>query len=181
MAEPGAMYEFVRPDTVLVVVGNVPTGVFGDDRFSPGVTCGVPLDRQRYIVPHGKEHWEHLEFDWDSSVACVFAWVGALDHPVGKPLLDGASMAHTSDILVRLNESDTVLDCGRPGLYCPIVPHNRMRSMWRLSVFDSDLPDFLDTGDPDFCFGMPLSRDGVGTVESDCDTALLARGCFPGL
>ena len=47
------------------------TGVLGDDRFSPGVTCCVPLDRQNCIYPHGKEHWELLEFDWDSSVACI--------------------------------------------------------------------------------------------------------------
>ena len=53
--------------------------------------------------------------------------------------------------------------------------------MWRLSVFDSDSPDFSDTGDPDFWLGMPRSRDGVATVESDCDTALLARECFPEL
>ena len=126
----------------------------------------------------GMEHWELLEFDWDSSVACISDWVGALDHPVGMPLLDGVSMAHRTDILVQLNESDRVLDRGSPRLDYPIIPHNRVRRMWRLSVFESDSPDFLDTGDPDLCFGMPRSRDGVGNVELDCDTAILARGVF---
>ena len=178
VAEPGARCAFVRPDTVPVVMMNMPTDVLGDDRFSPGVTRCATLVRLRCIGPLRKEHWERLEFDLDSSVACIPDWVGALDHPIGKSLLDGVSMTHPSDILVRLNESDTVVDCGISGLYHPIVPHNRVRSMWRLSVFDSDSPDFLDTCDPDFWFGMPRSRDGVGTIESDCDTALLARGVF---
>ena len=43
-------------------------------------------------------------------------------------------------------------------------------------MFDSVSPDFPDTGDPDFCFKMPRLRDGFGDVESDYDTALLARG-----
>ena len=69
-----------------------------------------------------------------------------------------------------------VLDPGSPGLNYLIVPHNRMRGMWRLSVLESDSPDFLDTGDPDFCFGMPRSRDGFGDIDSDCDAALFSRG-----
>ena len=138
VAEPSGMYDFIQPDTVPVVMVNMPTGV--------------------------------------SSGACISDWVGALDHPVGKPLLDGILMAHPTDIFVPMNESDTVLDTDYP-----IIPHNRIRKIWRLSVFESDSPDFLYTGNPDICFGMLRSRDGVGNVESDCDTALLARGCFPGL
>ena len=100
VAEPSAMYEFIRPDTVPVVMVNMPTGVLGDDRLSPGVMCCVPLDRQSCIDPHGKEHWELREFYWDSSGACISDWVGALDHPVGMPLLDGVLMAHPTDIFV---------------------------------------------------------------------------------
>ena len=85
-------------------------------------------------------------------------------------------MSHPSDILIRLDRSDTIVDCGRSGLYHPMVLHNRRQNMWRLSVFDSDSPDFPDTGDPDFCFGMPRSPDGIGDIESDYDTALWARG-----
>ena len=92
-------------------------------------------------------------------------WVGALDHPFGVPLLDGVSVARPTDILVWLEESDTVLDRGSPRLAYPYVPHNRVRKMWRLSMFESDSPDFLDMGDPDLCFGMPASRDCVWDVE----------------
>ena len=141
VAEPGARCVFVRPDTVPVVMMNMPTDVLVDDRFSPGVTCCVTLDRLRCIG---------LAINCDSSVACIPDWVGALDHPVGKPLVDGVLMTHPSDTLVRLNESDTVVDCGISGLYQQIATHNRVRSVWRLSVFDSDSPDFPDTGDPDF-------------------------------
>ena len=44
-------------------------------------------------------------------------------------------------------------------------------------MLDSNSPDFPDTGDPDFCFVMPRSLNGIGNVELDVDTALLARGC----
>ena len=43
-------------------------------------------------------------------------------------------------------------------------------------MLDSDSPDFPDTGNPDFCFGMPGLPNGIGNVESDYGTALLARG-----
>ena len=46
-----------------------------------------------------------------------------------------------------------IVECGGSELYHPIVPHNRLQNMWRLSVFDSELPDFPDTGDPDVCLG----------------------------
>ena len=138
VAEPSAMCEFVRPDTVPVVVMHMPTDVLGDDRFSPGVTSCVPLDRRRCIDSHGKEHWERLEFYWERFVACISDWVGALDHPFGMPLGDDISMALPTDILVRLNGSDTILDPGSPKLNYLIVPHNRMRGMWRLSVLESD-------------------------------------------
>ena len=85
-------------------------------------------------------------------------------------------MAHPTDSLVRLQESDTVLDRGSPRLDYPIIPHNQVRRIWRLSVFESDSPDFLDTGDPDLFFGLPGSRDGVWGVELVCDTSLLVRG-----
>ena len=49
-------------------------------------------------------------------MACNSDWVGALDHPVDMPLWDGISMAHPTDILVRLNESDTGMNPGSPGL-----------------------------------------------------------------
>ena len=100
VAEPGVMCKFVRPDTVQVVILNMPTDVLGDDRFSPGVTCCVTLNRLNCIVTPMKELWKHLEFDWDSSVVCMTDWVGALDHPVGKPHLDGVLMSHPSGIVV---------------------------------------------------------------------------------
>ena len=100
VSEPGAVCAFVRPDTVPVVMVNMPTDVLGDDRFSPGVTCCVTLDQLCCIGPLRTEHWERLEFDWDSSVTCSPDWVGALDHPVGKPLLDSVLMTHPSDIMV---------------------------------------------------------------------------------
>ena len=87
-----------------------------------------------------------------------FDWVGALNHPFGMPLLDGVSVAHPTDILVRLEESDTVLDRGSPRLAYTIVPHNQVTKMWRLSVFELDLPDFLDMGDSDLCFGVPVAK-----------------------
>ena len=65
-----------------------------------------------------------------------------------------------------------------------MVPHNWMLSVWRLSVFDSDLPDFPDTGDPDFCFKMPRLRDGFRDVESDYDCSISSGGgggAVPGL
>ena len=184
VAESGAMSKFVRLDAGPVVMLNMLVDVLGDDRFSPGVSCCDILDRLSCIVPPRTEHWEHLEFDWDSSVDCITGGVGALDHPVGKLLLDGVLIAHPSDILILFDKSDTIVDCGRSELYHPSVPHNRMQNMWRLSVFDSDSPDFPDTGDPDFCFGMPRLPNGIGNVESDYVTALLARrvgGAVPGL
>ena len=58
---------------------NVQTGVIGDDRFSPGVECCIPLDRQTCIDVSGKEHREFLGYDWDSYVACWCGSLGALD------------------------------------------------------------------------------------------------------
>ena len=76
VAGPSVMCEFVRPDAVPVVMVHMPTDVLGDDRFSPGVACCVPLDRRSCVDSHGKEHWERLEFDWDSYVACILnGWV----------------------------------------------------------------------------------------------------------
>ena len=84
-----------------------------------------------------------------------------LDQPVGKLILESVLITHASDIL--LDKSDTIVDCGRSDLYPTIG-------------LDLYSPDFPDTGDPDFCFGMPRSPNGIGKVESDVDTALLARG-----
>ena len=97
---------------------------------------------------------------------------------MGKLLLESVLIAHTSDIL--LDKLDTIMDCGRSDLYLPLGPHIRIKKMWRLSVFDSDSPDFPDMGDTDFCFGMPRLPNSIGNVELDVDTALLARGeLFP--
>ena len=71
VAEPSAMCEFVRPDTFPIVMVHMLTDVLGDDRFSPGVTCCILLDRRSCIDSLGKEHWERLVFDWDGSVACI--------------------------------------------------------------------------------------------------------------
>ena len=84
-----------------------------------------------------------------------------LDQPVGKLFLESVLITHTSDII--LDKSDTIVDCGRSDLYLTIG-------------LDSDSSDFPDTGHPDFCFGMPRSPNGIGNVESDVDTVLLARG-----
>ena len=98
-----------------------------------------------------------------------------MDHPFGVPLLDGTSMTHPTDILVWLEETDTVMARGSPRLAYPIIPHDRLGEMWRTSVLESDLPDFLDMGDPELCLGMPGPQDCVLDVELVCDTALLSR------
>ena len=102
--------------------------------------------------------------------------MGALDHPFGVPLLDSTSVTHPTDILVRLEETDTVMAHGSPRLAHPIIPHDRLREMWRTSVLESDSPDFIDTGDPELCLGMPGPRGCVWTAELVCDTALLGLG-----
>ena len=98
-----------------------------------------------------------------------------LDQPVGKLLLESVLIAHTSDILV--DKSDTIMDCSRSDLYLPLGHIFGYKKMWRLSVFDSDSPDFPDN----FCFGMPRLPNGIGNMDLDVDTALLARGAVPGL
>ena len=76
VAESGAISKFVRPDAVPVVMLNMLVDVLGDDRFSPGVSCCVILDCLSCIVPPRTEHWERLEFDWDSYVDCILTgWV----------------------------------------------------------------------------------------------------------
>ena len=107
--------------------------------------------------------------------------MGALEHPFGVPLLDSTSVMHPKDILVRLDETDTVMGHGSPRLAYPIIPHDRVREMGRTSVLESDSPDFLDTGDPELCLGMLGQRGCVWDVVLVCDTALLGRGCLPGL
>ena len=148
VAVSGAMSTFIRPDAVRLLVD-----VLEDDRFSPGVSCCVILNRLSCIVPPRREHWERLEFNWDSSVDCI---PDGVVH--GKLLLDGVLISHPSDILFRLDNSDMLVDCGGSERYHPIVPHNRLKNMWRLSVFDSDLSDFPDIGNPDFCLGMPMVK-----------------------
>ena len=84
------MCKFVRPDTVQVVMLNMPTDVLGDDRFSPGVTCCVTLNRLYCIVPLGKSSgsvwnltgtvlwsvsltgWVHWITLWESRLCMVF-------------------------------------------------------------------------------------------------------------
>ena len=107
--------------------------------------------------------------------------MGALDHPFGVLLLDGTSVTHPADILAGLDETDTVMARGGPRLAYPIIPHDRLGEMWRTSVLESDSPDFLDTGNPELCLGMPEPRGCVWDIELVCDTALLGRGCLPGL
>ena len=43
------------------------------------MSCFVILDRLSCIVPPRTEHWERLEFDWDSSVDCIPDGVGVFD------------------------------------------------------------------------------------------------------
>ena len=52
--------DFVRPATTQVIQVYMSTDVHGDDRFSPGVTDCVSLDRQKDLDSHGEEHWERL-------------------------------------------------------------------------------------------------------------------------
>ena len=67
--------DFVRPDTARVIQVHMSTDVHGDDRFSPGVTDCVSLDRQIDLNSHGEEHWECLVFFGGiSSVACMSDW-----------------------------------------------------------------------------------------------------------
>ena len=77
-----------------------------------------------------------------SALSLVFIWLwcifspdscdlmGALDDPFGVPLLDCTSVTHPTDILVRLDETDTVMGGGSPRLGYPIIPHDRLREMW---------------------------------------------------
>ena len=84
--------------------------------------------------------------------------MGTLDHPFGVPLLDGTSVTYHTEILVRLEETDTVMARGSPRLAYPIILHDRLREMWQTSVLESDSPDFLDTGDLELCLGVPGLR-----------------------
>ena len=46
------------------------------------------------------------------------------------PLLDGASVTHPADILVRLDETDTVMARGSHRLASPIITDDRLGEMW---------------------------------------------------
>ena len=109
---------------------------------------------------------EYVVAGFDVAVV-YFVWpdscdlMGALDHPFGVPLLDSTSVMHPTDILVRLDETDTVLGHGSPGLAYPIIPHDQGREMWRTSMLESDSPDFLDTGDPELCMSWDAWAAGL--------------------
>ena len=91
--------DFVWPDAARVIQRYMSTDVRGDDRFLPGVTDCVSLDRQKDLDSHAEEHWEHLFFYGNSAVACVSDWRGVLDCPISDHLmLHGrvSSVWHTS-------------------------------------------------------------------------------------
>ena len=143
---------------------DVSTDVRGDDRFSPGVTGCVSLDRQSDLDSHGEEHWERLFFGGNSSVACMSDWKGVLDCPIKMLIGDGSSMAHPADILIRMNISDMVVTSGNPGLRSRSILHHRMSGMWSLFGLLSDSPEFPDTGDPNSSLRMSSSRDDFSNV-----------------
>ena len=69
------------PRTAVVPVNmvNVQTNTVGEDRFSPGVGCRVPLDRQDYVDMTYGEHLELMEVDSDSSEDCGCGPLGDFD------------------------------------------------------------------------------------------------------
>ena len=125
------------------------------------MTDCVSLDRQKYLESHGEEHWERLFFDLCSD------WRDVLDCPTRILIGDGSSLAHPTDIFVRVNVSDMdmVLHSGNPGLRSPSIFHHRMREMWHLFGLLSDVPEFLDTVDPVCCVMMPKSRHNFSNVS----------------
>ena len=171
VAESDVISNIVRPDAGPVVVLDVLVDALGDDRFSPGVSRCDIWNHLSCIVPPRAEDWDCLEFHWDSSVDCIPDVVNTWESPCGK-----TALVWCSDITSLRHFVSIGHDSGGSELYHPIVPHNRLQNMWRLSVFDSELPDFPDTGDPDVCLGTLWSPNNIGNVYSDFGTALLARG-----
>ena len=60
--------------------------------------------------------------------------IGTTDHPFGVPLLDGATLTHPVDGLVRLDITDTVMAHGIPRLASLIIADDRLGEIWRTSV-----------------------------------------------
>ena len=113
---------YARPDVVPVVMVDVQTNVIGDDRFSPGVGCCVPLNQQNCIDSSGKEHRELLENDWDSSITCGYGSLDALDYydpRVSETVWVGSGPGEADD--VRLAPMDGDMD-RRFVLPCPELP-----------------------------------------------------------
>ena len=52
--------------------------------------------------------------------------IGMTDQPFGVPLLDGASVTHPVDVLVRMDIMDTVMARGIPRLASPIIADDRL-------------------------------------------------------
>ena len=133
---------------------------------------------------HGEDHWECLFFGGISSVDCMSDWRGVLDCPTKIMIGDDSSLAHPTDIFVRVNISDMdmKLHSGSPGLCSLGFFYHGMREMWHLFGFLSDLPDFPDTGDPDSSLRMPKSRYDFRDVSMNRSVGFSARRmCFRAL
>ena len=135
----------VRPDTDRVIQVHMSTDVRGDDRFSPQIA--YHRINRLILIPMGRSIGNVCFFCGISSVACVFYWRGVLDCPTKFMMGDGSSLAHPTDIFVRVNVSDIDMELHSrsPGLCSVGVFHHEMSEMWHLFGF---LPEFPDTGDP---------------------------------
>ena len=59
---------------------NVQMNTVGDDRFSPGIGCCIPLDRQDCMDMTYEEYQELLEEDSDSSENCGYGPLADVDY-----------------------------------------------------------------------------------------------------
>ena len=66
-------------------------------------------------------------------------------HPMEWPTLEGASVAHTDDMFVRLDGTVSVCNCGITTLDSPLIAVARPDGFARTYDFGSDSPDFLNT------------------------------------
>ena len=61
--------------------------------------------------------------------------------------------------------TDTVLARGIAGLAPPMIADGRQNGTLSTSARGSDLPDFLDTGDPELCLRLPKLRGCFWTMD----------------
>ena len=120
------------PPTAAALIVSVQTNVIGDDRFSPGVGCCVPLNQQNCIDSSGKEHRELLENDWDSSVTCIYGSLDVLnyyDPRVSETVWVGSGPGEADDVRLAPMNGDMDRRFVLPGLELPDVTSRSVSTM----------------------------------------------------